>query len=73
MTRKRHFFYPSRSFFRSSPATVTIPARQFYVEGSYDPAAFIMLAKSEGETLDFNPQVALFSITPTAFPSGSRG
>lgn len=48
------------------PAGATqIPAKQKYVEGSYDPSAFLMRASSTTKSLSFTPQVALFSFTPT--------
>ena len=48
------------------PSGVTeIPKAQTYVEGSYDPSAFLMRASSETENLDFEIQVSLFRFTPT--------
>jgi len=48
------------------PAGATeIPAFQTYVEGSYDPAAFLMRASSETENLAFEAQAAIFKFTPT--------
>ena len=48
------------------PAGATeIPTEQSYVEGSYDPAAFLMRASSQEESLAFEAQVALFKFTPT--------
>ena len=48
------------------PSGVTeIPKAQTYVEGSYDPSAFLMRASSETENLDFEMQVSLFRFTPT--------
>ena len=45
--------------------TTEIPRAQTYVEGSYDPSAFLMRASSETESLDFEMQVSLFRFTPT--------
>lgn len=59
--------YPASAIseYEAGSATVTIPDEQIYVEGSYDSEAYIMLAKASGTTLDFVPQMAIFSITPT--------
>ena len=53
------------SNYANGGATVTIPAEQSFVEGSFDPAAYVMLAASADEKIEFSPVVALFSITPT--------
>ena len=50
--------------------TSEIPTSQAYVEGSYDPAAFLMQASSATETLSFVPQVTILCITLTG--SGSE-
>ena len=43
---------------------LTLPEVQNYVAGSYDPSAFIMLAKNASEgALAFEPQMALFKFT----------
>ncbi len=56
--------YPYSAFdFSEGTATVTLPATQSYVSGTYDPAAFIMLGKSAEEALVFYPKVAPFRIT----------
>lgn len=48
------------------PAGATeIPTEQTYVEGSYDPAAFVMHASSNTIDLDFVPQSTIFRFTPT--------
>ena len=59
--------YPASAVgsYANGAATVTIPAEQQYVPGSYDPAAYLMTAKSGDETLRFTPHVALFKLTPT--------
>lgn len=59
--------YPASvvSDYANGSATVTIPDEQIYVDGSYDPEAYVMLAKSSGDNLAFAPQMAIFSITPT--------
>ena len=38
-------------------ATVTIPSRQTWQSGTYDPAAFVMLGSSETESVSFSPAV----------------
>ena len=59
--------YPASavSDYANGSATITIPDEQLYVDGSYDPDAYIMLGKASGESLSFAPQMAIFSITPT--------
>ncbi|MBO4475425.1 MAG: calcineurin-like phosphoesterase C-terminal domain-containing protein [Bacteroidales bacterium] len=59
--------YPASavSGYASGGATVSIPAEQNWVSGSYDPAAFIMLGTSEGGVIGFVPQVAILKITLT--------
>ncbi len=57
---------PSSAFFDYSSgfATVNLPAEQTWAEGSYDPAAYLLIGKSSTESIAFNPSVALFSLTP---------
>ena len=56
--------YPASAFtFSAGVGTVTLPVKQTYVPGSYDPAAFIMVGKSDEQGLDFYPQVAPLRIT----------
>ena len=59
--------YPASAIsgYSAGSATVTIPSEQIYVAGSFDPSAYVMLASSTDEKIDFSPVVALFSITPT--------
>ena len=59
--------YPASavSEYSGGSATITIPDEQEYVDGSYDPTAYIMLASGSTSTLSFTPQVAIFKITPT--------
>lgn len=48
------------------PAGVTeIPTVQSYIEGSYDPSAFLMRASSIDENLYFEPQATIVRFTPT--------
>ena len=50
--------------YETGAAELTLPEVQNYVAGSYDPAAFIMLAKNDSEgTLAFEPKMALFKFT----------
>lgn len=60
--------YPASalSAYSNGAATVTIPSDQTWQYGSYDPSAFVMLASSDSETLDFDPAVALFKIVADA-------
>lgn len=55
----------SVSGYSNGTATVTIPSEQTYTEGTFDPAAYVMLASSDDVDFAFLPEVALFSITPT--------
>lgn len=63
--------YPAAgvSSYSNGQATIDIPYEQQYIEGSYDPAAWVMLATSSSESISFLPQMAIMSITP----SGSGG
>ena len=65
--------YPASavSNYSSGAATVTIPTQQTYVAGQHDPAAYLMLGSGNSPSLSFNPQMALFKITPTAPAEGS--
>lgn len=51
------------SGYDAGSASVTIPASQDYVADSYDPAAFVLLAKSDNESITFAPAVAMFKLT----------
>ena len=54
------------------PAGATvIPTEQAYVEGSYDPSAYVMHASSTTESLAFEPQATIFRFTPTGDGSES--
>lgn len=65
--------YPASavSNYSSGSATVTIPTQQTYVAGQHDPAAYLMVGSGNSPSLSFNPQVALFKITPTAPAEGT--
>ena len=65
--------YPASavSGYSAGSATITIPATQTFVAGSYDPASYIMLGKSNTETLSFNPMMGLVQLTTTAPASGT--
>jgi len=62
-----HAVYPPScvSSYADAAATITIPSVQQYREDSYDPSAWVMLARSEDNSLCFVPQMAVLSITPT--------
>jgi hypothetical protein len=53
------------SGYSADGATITIPSSQTWYDGSFDPQAYVMTASSSDEILNFSPEVALFSITPT--------
>ena len=60
--------YPNQSDVTSSNNTfsgVELKAEQEAVEGSFDPKAAIMVAKSNGTNLPFKNVVAYFKVTPT--------
>ena len=65
--------YPSSavSDYSNGSATITIPATQDWVEGNYDPAAYIMLGKSNTATLTFSPMMGLVQLTTTAPAEGT--
>ena len=65
--------YPSSAVSNYSPgsATITIPAQQAYIPGQYDPAAYVLLGSGSSPSLSFQPQMALFKITPAAPAEGS--
>lgn len=51
------------SSYASASAVVSIPAEQEYVEGSYDPAAGLMLAVSGGESMNFSLSFSMMRLT----------
>lgn len=53
-------------------ATVILPSRQTYVEGSYDPKAFIMAGRSEEPYIILHPMVSVFHLSLTGTASISR-
>lgn len=59
--------YPAAavSGYSDGSAFLSIPAEQQYVEGSYDPAAWVMLASSGSTSLHLVSQMAILSITPS--------
>ena len=65
--------YPASavSGYSSGSATITVPATQTLVAGSYDPAAYIMLGKSDNASLTFSPMMGLVQLTTTAPAEGT--
>ncbi|MBO4476336.1 MAG: calcineurin-like phosphoesterase C-terminal domain-containing protein [Bacteroidales bacterium] len=59
------------SGYSNGRASVSIPSEQTFVDGSFDPAAYVLLASSDDENLEFSSEVALFSITPVGSNSAS--
>ena len=65
--------YPASavSEYSAGGATITIPAAQSFVEGNYDPAAYIMIGKSDTPTLSFSPMMGIIQLTTTAPAEGT--
>lgn len=60
--------YPASavSGYGSGSATVTVPAQQKYVKGSYDPDAFVMIGESSKEgSVALSPAVSVFHLSVT--------
>ncbi|MBO4340132.1 MAG: hypothetical protein J5835_01715, partial [Bacteroidales bacterium] len=67
--------YPASavSNYSAGSATVTIPASQSYVPGSYDPAAFLMVGKSSVTgSVSLTPQVSVIHLSLTGSKSINR-
>ena len=67
--------YPASavSGYDAGSATLTIPAEQNYVAGSYDPAAFIMMGKgTTAGHLELEPAVSVIHLTVTGSASISN-
>jgi hypothetical protein len=62
--------YPASavSGYSAGSATVTVPATQNYVDGSYDPEAFLLIGKSDTKSIALSSQVSVIhlSLTGTA-------
>jgi len=52
------------SDYAAGSAVITIPSEQKWLSGSYDPAALVMLGRSDSGKISFAYQVALINITP---------
>ncbi|MCQ2183903.1 MAG: fimbrillin family protein [Bacteroidales bacterium] len=59
--------YPAAavSGYDSGSAVITVPSAQTYVEDSYDPAAFVMLAGTSSDNVTFSPATTVLKFTPT--------
>ena len=64
--------YPASavSAYSAGSATLTIPSEQTYKAGSYDPAAFVMLGRSDAARIEFSAAVCVFKLTPKGSGSG---
>lgn len=51
--------------YASASARITIPDDQAYVEGSYDPLAFVMIGKSESTNVELAPVVSILHVKLT--------
>jgi len=61
------------SAYSDGSATLTVPARQLYVEGSYDPAAFVMFGKSNNnDKVALSPCVSLIHLSLSGSASITR-
>jgi hypothetical protein len=67
--------YPASavSGYSAGSATVTVPATQSYVAGTYDPAAFVMCGKStNADAVSISPFVSVFHLSLTGTASISK-
>lgn len=61
------------SGFNAGSASLTIPASQNYVAGSYDPAAYVLYGKSEVKgAINLKPAVSIFHLSLTGSASISK-
>ena len=67
--------YPASAVFKytTEKATVSLPKKQNYVEGSYDPAAFLMCGTSaDAGTVELSPMMSVFHLSLTGTGSISK-
>lgn len=56
--------FPSSALsdYDNGTACITIPESQKYIEGTYDPKAFVMISKGEASMQQLNPAVSIFHL-----------
>lgn len=74
LTQPYYAAYPvsAVSDYNEGTATVTLPAVQSYVEGSYDPEAFILCGQNSGSALSLDPKVSIIHLSFTGNASICR-
>ena len=63
-----YFAYPASAVteYGAGSATVTLPEKQEWSSTTYDPSAFVMVGKSDGEKLTFHPMMSAIRLNITS-------
>ena len=66
------FIYPASSIsgFNDETASLILPEKQEWLSATYDPAAFIMIGKSDVKTLTFTPMMSAIRLNITSSHAG---
>lgn len=66
------FIYPASSVsgFNNQTASLILPEKQEWLSATYDPAAFIMIGKSDVKTLTFTPMMSAIRLNITSSHAG---